>query len=117
MMKTGSGFPGNEAPSNQPLMQSILGWPSSQLGWWAIGLGVTFEVLYILFKPISKIAPWMQVVLPIYSKFMLLCGLAAVIVGLIAVIKHRERSWLIWLAILPGLFVLISILIEFITAH
>jgi hypothetical protein len=113
-MKTVSGVPGNANPTPQSLMERILGWPCTRLGWWSIGLGVSFEILWILFKPISKIAPWMQVVLPYYSKFMLLCGLAAIIVGLIAAIKSHERSWLIWLAILPGLFVLLSILVEYI---
>jgi hypothetical protein len=113
-MKTTSGTSGSVNSSRQSLMDRILGWPCTRLGWWSIGLGATFEILWILFKPISTIAPWMQGVLPYYSKFMLLCGLAAILVALIAAIKHHERSWLIWLAILPGLFVLLSILIEFI---
>jgi len=44
---------------------------------------------------------------------MLLCGLAGGVVGLIAMIRQRERSSLVWLAILVGLFVFIIILNEF----
>ena len=32
---------------------------------------------------------------------MLLCGLAAGIVGLIAITREHERAWLVWLTILP----------------
>jgi hypothetical protein len=48
---------------------------------------------------------------------MMLCGLAAGIVGLIAVIQKRERSWLVWLTIPPGAFVLFFALGEFLVPH
>jgi len=44
---------------------------------------------------------------------MLSCGLAAGIVGLIAVIRQRERTRLVWLAILTGLFVIVIVIGEF----
>jgi len=47
----------------------------------------------------------------------MLCGLAAGIVGLIAVIRRHERSWLVWLTILPGLLVLLFVLGEFLVPH
>jgi hypothetical protein len=48
---------------------------------------------------------------------MLLCGLAAGILGLIAVIRKNERSWLVWLTLLPGLLVLFLLLGEFLFPH
>jgi hypothetical protein len=48
---------------------------------------------------------------------MMLCGFAAGIAGLIAVISKRERSWLVWLTLLPGLFVLAFVLGEFLVPH
>jgi len=48
---------------------------------------------------------------------MLLTGLAAGITGLIAIIRHHERSWLVGLAILPGLWVLFMLLGEFLVPH
>jgi hypothetical protein len=48
-----------------------------------------------------------------YGIFMILCGLSAGILGLVAVIRSRERSWLVWLSILPLLFVLFLLLGEF----
>ena len=99
----------------------ILGRPSTRLGWWAVGLGAAFVALIIinatLFVPSTVAAPWRQAVLPFYSIAMLSCGLAAGIVGLIAVIRWRERSWLVWLTILPGLFVLFLLLGEFLVPH
>jgi len=120
-MKTDSEIPLDVTPSRQPLMQRILKWPSTRLGWWSIGLGVAFEVLWIINSTVgmhfSALVPWRQLVLPFYSILMLSCGLAAGILGLIATIKGHERSWLVWLAILPGLFVLLFVLGEFLMPH
>ena len=117
-MKTDTGLPGSATTSNQSLMERILAWPSTRLGWWSIGLGVIFMIFWIInvaiLIPFSAVLPWGQVVRSSFTILMLLCGLAAVVVGPIAMIKGRERSWLIGLAILPALFVLLSILIEFI---
>jgi hypothetical protein len=56
-------------------------------------------------------------VLPFYGIAMLSCGLAAGIVGLIAVIRRQERSWLVWLTMLPGLMVVAFVLGEFLVPH
>ncbi|MCX6084006.1 MAG: hypothetical protein NT102_03470 [Caldiserica bacterium] len=56
-------------------------------------------------------------ILPFYGIAMLSCGLAAGIVGLIAMIRRHERSWLVRLAILPGLFALFFVLGEFLVPH
>ena len=55
--------------------------------------------------------------LPFYGIAMLSCRLAAGIVGLIAAIWQHERSWLVWLTMLPGLMVLIFVLGEFLVPH
>jgi peptidoglycan/LPS O-acetylase OafA/YrhL len=81
----------------------------------------TFIVLMFInnavFMQLPGNAPWQQNILPFYGIFMLLCGLAAGIVGLVAVVKAHERSWLVWLAILPGLFALLFVLGEFLVPH
>jgi len=95
--------------------------PHTRLGRWAVGLGILFVVLFLInsfvFMPTSSDAPWRQVVLPFYGIFMLLCGLSAGIVGLIAVLRQHEHSWLVWLTLLPGLFVLFLVLGEFLVPH
>ncbi|MDQ7793065.1 MAG: hypothetical protein RDU89_01435 [bacterium] len=60
---------------------------------------------------------WRQLVLPVYAVAMLSCGLGAGISGLIAVRRRRERSWLVWLAMLPGLLVVAFLLGEFLVPH
>ena len=120
-MSTGSGSPVSVPPSGQPLRRPILGWPSTRLGWWSVGLAATFLVLWIIntavFMPATLVTPWRQAVGPFYGISMILCAFSAGIVGLIAVIRRHERSWLVWLAILPGLFALVFILGEFLVPH
>lgn len=120
-MKTDSGLPVKLPPMGQPLRPRIIGWPSTRLGWWSVGLAAAYMVLSIInatvFMPSIVLVPWRQVVLPFYGIIMMLCGFAAGIIGLIAVIRQHERSWLVWLTILPGLFVLVFVLGEFLVPH
>jgi hypothetical protein len=120
-MKTDSGFPVSAPPQDQPVQQRFLGRPITRLGRWSVGLAATFLALFIInstvFMPSTVLIPWREVILPFYGIAMLSCGLAAGIVGLIAVIRQRERSWLVWLTMLPGLFVLFFILGEFLVPH
>ena len=100
---------------------SFLQRPGTRLGWWAVGLGAAFMVMFIInsavFMRLTENTPWQLIVLPVYGIFMILCGLAAGVVGLIAVIRKHERSWLVWLTILPGAFVLFLLLGEFLVPH
>jgi hypothetical protein len=108
------------------LKSSIL-WkrPSTRLGWWAVGLAGAFVVMFIInsavFMPLfSHSGPYdwfSQTVLPFYGIFMILCGLSAGIVGLIAVLRQHERSWMVWLTILPCAFVLFLLLGELLVPH
>jgi hypothetical protein len=120
-MKTDPGLPESVPSSGQPVKGRFLGLPSTQLGRWSVGLMVTFVVLFIInatvFMPSTVVVPWRQVILPFYGIFMMLCGFTAGIVGVIAVIRRHERSWLVWLTILPSLFVLVFVLGEFLVPH
>ena len=106
------------------LSSSLWQRPGTRLGWWAVGLAATFVVMFminsIVFMPAYQDAAnawWRQTLLPLYGIFMMLCGLAAGVVGLIAVTRKHERSWLVWLTILPGAFMLFLILGEFLVPH
>jgi hypothetical protein len=120
-MKTDPGSSAKGASSGGPLQRHVFGWPSTRPGWWAVRLAVTFMVLWIISSTLllrsTGLAPWWQIVLPFYGIFMMLCGLAGGIVGLLAVIRRHERSWLVWLAILVGLFVIVFILAEILIPH
>ena len=95
--------------------------PKTRQGWWALGLAIAFEVMNILnsvvFMRLSGNVPWRQTVLPFYGILMMLCGVLAGIVGLIAILRSHERSWLVWLAVLVGAFALLFILAEFLIPH
>jgi len=120
-MKTDPGLPLSVPPSSQPVRRRFFGWPSTRPGWWSVGLAATFVVLliinFLVFMPATEEAPWRQAVLPFYGIFMISCGFAAGVVGLIAVVRRRERSWLVWLTIPPGLFILVFVLGEFLVPH
>jgi len=100
---------------------SFLKRPSTRPGWWAVGLFLAFVVMFIInstvFMRLSGDAPWQHTLLPFYGVFMMLCGLASGVVGLIAILRNHERSWLVWLTILPGVFVLFFLLGEFLVPH
>ncbi len=93
--------------------------PHTRLGWWAVWLMAAFVVMFLINAFVFMSMPsfsdgaWRQVVLPFYGIFMLLCGLAAGVVGLIAITRQHERSWLVWLTILPLAWVLFMLLGEF----
>jgi hypothetical protein len=95
--------------------------PHTKLGWWAVWLGAAFAVLFLInsfvFMPPTFNPSWGPTILPFYGIFMILCGLASGVVGLIAIIRRHERSWLVWLPLVPGLFVLFLVLGEFLFPH
>jgi hypothetical protein len=95
--------------------------PHTRAGWWAVGLAGLFLALFI-FNSAVLIQPSEPVPIPIpvriaYGFIMLLCGIASGAAGLVAVIRARERSWMAWLTILPGLFVLFLLIGEFLFPH
>jgi hypothetical protein len=95
--------------------------PVTRLGWWAVGLLIAYVVMSVInsavFMRLPEDISWRKTLLPFYGILMLLCGLAAGIVGLIALIRKQERSWLVWLSLLPGVSVLFMLLGEFLIPH
>ena len=80
--------------------------PATRLGWWAVGLAVA---------SVAGILGWS--VLPGGAGLGFLCGLAGGIIGLITIIREHERSLLVFLTILPLLFVIFFVLGEFLFPH
>jgi hypothetical protein len=84
----------------------FFGIPHTKFGWWSVGLAVASIVLILSWS-----------ILPVGAIFGFLCGFVGGIFALIAVIRQNERSWLVFLSILPLLWVLIFILGEFLVLH
>ena len=91
--------------------RGFLSTPSTKLGRWSVALAATFAALFIITALSTVKLPWF------YGVAMLSPGLAAGIVGLIAVIRRHERSWLVWLAMLPGLTMVVFVVSEFVVLH
>ena len=111
----------SELPTNPPAAGRIFNWPSTRPGKWAVGLAAVFVVMFIInaavFMQLAEDVSWRQTVLPFYGIAMLLCGLASGILGLIAILRQRERSFLVWLPLLFALWVVFMLLGEFLVPH
>jgi hypothetical protein len=94
-------------------------WPGSRVGRRAItlaGLCVAGVVLLVLAFALGIVEPadsytdsWAQLVwgLGIWA-----CGVAAFVTGLVAIVRHHERSWMVVLATVLGLLPLALLLSE-----
>jgi hypothetical protein len=73
-------------------------------------LAAAFVILYIInaavFLPSPGVVPWREAMVGIV---LLSCGISGGTAALIALIRRHERSALVWLALLTGLFVLFMI--------
>lgn len=81
---------------------------------------VLFIINSVVFMQLAQIgydAWWQHALLPFYGIFMLPCGFAAGVSRLIAIVRKHEWSWLVWLTVLPGAFVLFLVLGEFFVPH
>ncbi len=96
---------------------TIWRFPVTRQGRWAVGLMAVFVVMFIInaavFMQLSSSSWWQQNILPFYGILMLLCGLSAGITGLAALVRKHERSWMVWITVLPLVFVIFLLLGEF----
>jgi hypothetical protein len=83
--------------------------PHTREGWTGVVLASLFVAMFLIvtlaldfFLELSR---WIYYT---YVGGLALSGLAAGITGLIAVIRKRDFSWLVWLAILSGAVVFLS---------
>ncbi len=85
--------------------------PSTSVGWWAGGLLIAWIVWLVLRSRLSS-----QVFSPMIGGHRTagtlldavtpLLAIVAAVVALVALVYYRERSWVVWLALLPGVLVL-----------
>ena len=99
----------HDGPSRSP---SFVGMPRSRLGWSSIGLAVLFLaifvawLLYVQATPIARPTFFSD---PLHACLLLgaaAAGSTGAIVGVLAIVAKRERSFLILLSVLLGACVL-----------
>jgi hypothetical protein len=85
----------------------FLSLPNTKLGWWSVGLSASFLILFIVnaavLLPAPGVVPWREATVGIV---LLLCGIGGGVAAVFALIRVRDRSWLVWLAMLPAVCVL-----------
>ncbi len=92
--------------------------PKSLLGRWSIGMGAAFILLQVLSSILTGLGGMGSGPIgPMIGVAFGVSGIAALITGLISVIKSKERSILVFIAILVGLFCLLFFLGEFLFPH
>ena len=80
--------------------------PATRTGWWSGLLAILAMVMLILnnlgLNPFNEMTGQMQPILvTAFDLIMLGSLLAAIVLGIIAVTGKRERSWLVWLFMIP----------------
>jgi len=104
--------------------------PKTALGWWSLGLVVAMPILFLIGMSFTNLlyesVPAGGTILkdiavrPALALTMLagmVSGISAFIIGLIAIIRHKERALLVYGAILIGALLIIFLLGEFIYPH
>ena len=84
--------------------------PGTRLGWYSVGLAAAFVVLFMVnaavLLPAAGVLAWREAFV---GTALLLCGMGGGVGALVALIRGHDRSWLVWLAMVPGLFVIYMI--------
>lgn len=95
--------------------------PVTKSGWWAVALAIVYTLMGIVYMVavvrLPANSPQTPTVVPNFVPLMMVVGLAAGVVGLVALIRNHERSWLTWLSILPGVTVLVLLLGDLLLTH
>lgn len=98
--------------------------PRTKLGkatiWLAAFFVVGFGVNTVVFMPISMAYPdasWRIWFLPAWGITLMASGVAAAITAVLAIVKGKERSWVVWAALAPGIFAILFLLGEFLIPH
>lgn len=109
-----------DGPSRSP---SFVGMPRSRLGWSSVGLAALFLglfvawLLYIQATPIARPTFFSD---PLHACLILGAAVASIsgaIVGVLALVAKRERSFLILLSVLLGAFVVYLVIAKIINPY
>ncbi len=93
--------------------------PKTRLGKWSFWLAIAFVVLMMAPWFLSRIIS-QTIGIPFgfsFGMLSILSGIAALVTGIISTLKQKERSLLVFLAIIIGFFALVFIIGEFVVPH
>jgi hypothetical protein len=93
--------------------------PKSSLGKWAVGLAAAFILLSILFAVLTRLGgePGPFTLIFIVNIVIGISFIAALATGIISLIKNKDMSILVFLAVLVGFGALLFFLGEFLFIH
>jgi len=114
-----AGLSGSAPPSR------VLSLPASRLGRWSMWLVVVFIALFVMnvlvISPLADDAggrvEFAAALMPAFAIAMLLTGFSAGVIGLVSIIRHRERSWIVWLALIVTVLITWFVLGEILVPH
>jgi len=91
---------------------SFIGLPKTRLGMWSVGFVAAFILLFLTWLTYVTVTPMDRPTFfsdPLHAVLILsatACGISGALVGILAVLVRRERSWTILLSVLVGSYVL-----------
>lgn len=120
-MKADTGFPPDTPKGETSFWKKFSRLPATRTGKWAAALAGLFVIMMVInngvFMQMTGDPWWRQTLLPYYGISMMLIGLISGITALVAIVRKQERSWLLWLPLLAGLFVVFFFTGEFLFPH
>lgn len=87
--------------------------PATKTGWWAGGLailgGLMLGINMLGLNPFDPIGnEETTIMVPLYDVIMFSSMISAIVLGVISLTRKRERSWLVWLFLIPMLALAIA---------
>ena len=90
--------------------------PRSRTGWVSVEFSVLFGLVLAFFMWVAS-PDASRVLLVVLALATVAMGVAALGSGVAAVLRRGERSWLVWLAMLPGIVVILWVGTEILFPH
>jgi hypothetical protein len=100
--------------------------PSTTLGKWAMWLAVAFIIGFMINSALvgiigtstnAAVNDVSRTYMPYWGMVLFACGFAAGVVGLVAMLRDKERSLITLLTVIPMLFVIMFLIGEFAVPH